>query len=191
MVVFAVLTMFHSGICSTIFNTFNCSINYKIDDGQGSRGLRYLAADYTISCSTKYVKRPRAPVEYDAYYDADSAAEHAFYETYATVALVVYAIGVPLAYVAWMLRARRLARDEQRPVDDGALAFLTRSVKPEFWWFEVAALVARSLVTGMFLFVSPGVSLIMSFFVIVVHRTLVSSASGPTPRRVYNSSWRR
>ena len=33
MVVFAVLTMFHSGICSTIFNTFNCSINYKIDDG--------------------------------------------------------------------------------------------------------------------------------------------------------------
>ena len=50
---------------------------------------------------------------------------------------------------------------------------LTRSVKPEFWWFEVAALVARSLVTGMFLFVSPGVSLIMSFFVIVVHRSLV------------------
>ena len=37
MVVFAVLTMFHSGICSTIFNTFNCSINYKIDDGQGSK----------------------------------------------------------------------------------------------------------------------------------------------------------
>ena len=76
-----------------------------------------------------------------------------------------------------MLRARRLARDEQRPVDDGALAFLTRSVKPEFWWFEVAALVARSLVTGMLLFVdtkdATGVSLIMSFFVIVVHRTLV------------------
>ena len=44
----------------------------------------------------------------------------------------MYAIGVPLAYVAWMLRARRLAKDEQRPVDDGALAFLTRSVKPEF-----------------------------------------------------------
>ena len=177
MVVFAVLTMFHSGICSTIFNTFNCSINYKIDDGQGSRGLRYLAADYTISCSTDYVKRPRAPAEYDAYYDDDSADDHAFYETYATVALVVYAVGVPLAYLAWMLRARRLARDEQRPVDDGALAFLTRSVKPEFWWFEVAALVARSLVTGMLLFVdtkdATGVSLIMSFFVIVVHRTLV------------------
>ena len=60
-------------------------------------------------------------------------------------------------------------------MDDGALAFLTRSVKPEFWWFEVAALVARSLVTGMLLFVedATGVSLIMSFFVIVVHRTLV------------------
>ena len=43
-----------------------------------------------------------------------------------------------------MLRARRLARDEQRPVDDGALAFLTRSVKPEFWWFEVEALDAST-----------------------------------------------
>ena len=53
------------------------------------------------------MKRLRAPAEYDAYYDADSAADHAFYETYATIALVVYAVGVPLAYLAWMLRARR------------------------------------------------------------------------------------
>ena len=46
MVVFAVLTMFHSGICSTIFNTFNCSITYRIDDDNGRRGLKYLGGLY-------------------------------------------------------------------------------------------------------------------------------------------------
>ena len=56
----------------------NCSITYRIDDDNGRRGLKYLVADYTISCSRKYVKRPRAPAEYDAYYDADSADDHAF-----------------------------------------------------------------------------------------------------------------
>ena len=131
-------------------------------------------------------------MEYDAYYDDDSADDHAFYETYATVALVVYAIGVPLAYVAWMLRARRLARDEQRPVDDGALAFLTRLREARVLVVRGrGARRAQPRVTGMFLFVSPGVSLIMSFFVIVVHRTLVLQFRPYASTGLQLRSWRR
>ena len=174
MVVFAVLTMFHSGICSAIFQTFNCSENYMIDGNQNDKtGLRYLVADYSISCSRDHASRPRSPPEYDDYYKESSAEKHAHYETYARVCLVVYAVGVPLCYFGWLYRARTKARETQAPVHDAALGFLTRTTKPEFWWFEVAALVARSLVTGMLIFADRGVSLIMSFFVIVVHRTLV------------------
>ena len=81
----------------------------EVTDGEARVGAvpatvkRYVKAGWEV----RVQRGAGVPSEFsdDAYYDADSAADHAFYETYATVALVVYAVGVPLAYLAWMLRA--------------------------------------------------------------------------------------
>ena len=109
--------------------------------------LLYIAPERLAASGTERLLRA-AGVSLIAVDEAHCVSQwgHDFRPDYLRVGALRHALGVPLAYLAWMLRARRLARDEQRPVDDGALAFLTRSVKPEFWWFEVAALVARSLV---------------------------------------------
>ncbi|EGB02373.1 hypothetical protein AURANDRAFT_68943, partial [Aureococcus anophagefferens] len=135
-----VVTVFHSAICSSIFVLFQCedptgSEQKKhshwdktyidrmahYDRGAGKKNARYLAADWQIRCNSQV---------YQAY------------RIYAVLWAFVYAVGLPAVFFV-LLRRKRVGRGAQKRiggvVDDGPLSFLTDTLKPEFWWMEIAA----------------------------------------------------
>ena len=142
------ISLFHSGICSAIFQIFNCTQTYEPIERD------FLVSDYSIRCSG-----PR----------------YTGYKAYAVLCAVLY-VTFPLCLFLVLWQARRLAAGQQQRkdrVDDGALSFLTKNLKSEFWWFEVVAILLRSLVTGFFRFVSIEISIVLSLIITIIHRTFV------------------
>ena len=78
-----------------------------------------------------------------------------------------------------------------KSVDDSALKFLTRDLKAEYWWCEVAAMVFRSLVAGLARSVASS-SLSLCLAVVVKSSSIARwcSSSNPTCRRP-SRSWSR
>ena len=146
------ISLFHSAICCAIFQIFNCTVKYEPFD------RKFLVSDYSIRCSGPGYKAHKA---------------------YAIVCAVIY-VTFPLCLFLVLWRPRRLAaggqeqRKDPRHVDDGALAFLTKNLKAEYWWFEVLAIFLRSLVTGFFRFKADvKISIVLCLIVTIIHRTFV------------------
>ena len=133
---------------------FACRV---FDDDYGS----FLKVDYSIDC------------------DSD---EHALFEAYAGVMILIYPVGIPLMYFVLLFSKRamldpgqekfahelgseqeglekaimerkRLERD-----DPGleSLSFLYGAYEPQCYWFEVVETLRRLLLTGGLLFLNPG-----------------------------------
>ena len=142
------ISLFHSGICSSIYQIFNCTQTYEPIERE------FLVIDYSIRCSG-----PR----------------YTGYKAYAILCAVLY-VTFPMCLFLVLWQARRLAAGQQQRkdrVDDGALSFLTKNLKNEYWWFEVVAILLRSLVTGFFRFIDVKISIVLSLIITIIHRTFV------------------
>ena len=110
------------------FEAFSC---YEFDDGR-----RWLRADVSIECGTEAHKRA---------------------QRMAVAAIIVYPCGLPVAFGALLLRSRRsivsLAPDD--PLKS-AIAFLHREFKTEFYLWELAEMVRRFLLVGVFMRLKRG-----------------------------------
>ena len=100
-----------------IANAFQC---YKLADGQA-----YLTQDFSIKCDAAYVG-----LMYPA----------------ATLALGVYALGIPLL-LYWRLREHRTML--RTPAAVYTLGFLYRDYKEEYYWWECAELLRKFLLCGL------------------------------------------
>ena len=155
------VAMFHSSICSSVASLFDCvgprDTTQDLTAPQGfrvreDRGSRFLAGDFSIRC------------------DSDT---YQAYAVYGGFCVAVYAFALPALFFLDLWRRRRQVA-AGKSVDDGALKFLTRDLKAEYWWCEVAAMVFRSLVAGLARSVaSSSLSLCLAVVVVVVHRTMV------------------
>jgi hypothetical protein len=145
------ISLFHSAICCAIFQIFNCTAKYE------PFGRSFLMYDYSIQCSGR---------------------TYGAYRAYAIVCAVIY-VTFPLCLFLVLWQPRRLEpawqerRKDPRHVDDGALAFLTKNLKAEYWWFEVLAIFLRSLVTGFFRHLGIKMSIVISLIITIIHRTVV------------------
>ena len=92
---------------------------------------------------------------------------------YGGFCVAVYACALPALFFPDLWRRRRQVAGG-KGVDDGALKFLTRDLKAEYWWCEVAAMVFRSLVAGLARSVaSSSLSLCLAVVVVVVQAPMV------------------
>ena len=145
------ISLFHSAICCAIFQIFNCTAEYE------PFGRSFLMYDYSIQCSGR---------------------TYGAYRAYAIVCAVIY-VTFPLCLFLVLWQPRRLEpawqerRKDPRHVNDGALAFLTKNLKAEYWWFEVLAIFLRSLVTGFFRHLGIKMSIVISLIITIIHRTVV------------------
>ena len=83
-------------------------------------GRAYLVADFNVACDQT----------------------HTFFLAWACLALVVYAVGVPLAFY-WRLRQH--AEVLESPAAVFQLGFLYRDYKPEYYAWETGELVRKFL----------------------------------------------
>ena len=128
--VLLLLVLFHSSICTFVFNTFDCTdgldAENSIYDGEGDDNTEYLLADMSVACSDqKYLS----------------------YRSIAVMAAVFYAIVIPSVF-ACILRNRA-----SHPILASPLLFMSRELKPYEWWFEIRALVFRFTFTGVLLII--------------------------------------
>jgi len=137
-----------------IFSTFACK---EFDGDFGT----HLKVDYSIDC------------------DSD---EHAMYELYAYVMILVYPVGIPLLYFVLLHNARKKLdlgqldfafelngeaagqekaleerkKHEESDPDIKALVFLYGSYEPKCYWFEVFETLRKLALTGGLVFLKPG-----------------------------------
>lgn len=118
-VIALIIVLLHNSICSIVFQFFVCDdTDYEIAPGVTTQ---YLVRDYSISCN-------------DAKYKA--------FTGYASFMVFLYVVAFPALLLFLLYRNRR------NGVDDGSLSFLTRHCKTHLWWYEVASLEFRLLVSG-------------------------------------------
>ena len=96
------------------FEAFACE---RFDTG------RWLRADYAVRCD---------------------GAEYADVRTLAVLALLLYPIGIPLAYGGLLFLARRALLDGKPTVLSTALTFLHGEYHARFFWWELAEVPCRS-----------------------------------------------
>lgn len=109
-------------IATTVFRTFSCQNVDPEDVEEG--GDSYMSADYSISC------------------DSD---RYRFAQSYASVMIVVYPIGVPMYYFYLLYKSRDYIKSRFEAVGDVAImskrdatlrgiSVLYASYKPEYWY---------------------------------------------------------
>lgn len=142
----------YSSVSALVFSAFACE---RLDDG-----FIYLRADYTIEC--------------------DSPTHKAF-QVYAGVMILVYPVGIPLAYAMVLYANRRVLRDPwERQVDDhvNTIEDLWSPYRPECYMYEVLECTRRVSLTGVIVFIYPNtaaqvaVTLVLAFAFNVVFETL-------------------
>lgn len=117
----------YSNVSSVVFQTFSCD---SLDDGKS-----YLRADYSIECGDK---------------------THKAYETYATVMILVYPVGIPALFAFLLFRNRHVLQDETSAKEElvvKSTANLWKPYKPSRFYFEVIECVRRVMLTGVIVFI--------------------------------------
>ena len=134
------------GLTVAIFQAFICE---NVDPGNqtSSSGDYYLVADYSMSCSSPYMK---------------------FAKVWASLMILMYPIGVTLLYF-WLLYRKRyeiIHRYDKASVmsignkETGLkmIKFLYDSYKPQFWYFEIVETSRRLMLTGALSITDAGTS---------------------------------
>lgn len=127
-----VLFFVYSSASFTVFQTFMCE---ELDDG-----VRYLRADYSLTCSTN---------------------AHKAWEAYAGVMIFVYPVGIPALFSWWLVSNRRdlvkvgsadsSSSDQVQPMRS-----LWGPYKPRRYYYEVVECGRRIVLTGLGVFLLPG-----------------------------------
>ena len=121
----------YSAVSFTIFQTFVCD---TLDDG-----VRYLRADYSLTCS---------------------GARHKHYVVFSGLMVLLYPLGIPLICMWWVNEHQ----DELRRVDRDTIVALKpfqsiwAAYKPRRYFFEIVEFGRRLTLTVAAVFVSPGSS---------------------------------
>ena len=150
------LYLYLPGVTVAIFQVFVCE---NVDPGNvtSSNGDYYLVADYSMNCSSNYMK---------------------FAKVWASFMIVVYPVGIPLLYF-WLLYTNRneiisrsLTEDADTKTDDHKpnikmFKFLYESYKPQYWYFELIETSRRLLLTGALSVVDAGASGQVVFGIII------------------------
>lgn len=118
----------YSSVSSTILQTFRCD---PLDDG-----VRYLQADYSLTCSN---------------------AKHKAYTVYASLMLIVYPLGIPALFWWWLVRNRKYLKLSDRQ----AMAHLTPfnsiwgTYRPSRYYYEVVECCRRITLSAASVFFIP------------------------------------
>lgn len=118
----------YSSVSYTVFQTFACD---RLDDG-----IRYLRADYDLTCTTD---------------------RHQRFRLYAKFMVCVYPVGIPAVFTFWLARNHK---DLVKPGRDDMLHLQPASdiwaaYKPSRFYYEVVECARRITLTGIAVFVLP------------------------------------
>jgi hypothetical protein len=129
-----IMFLLYSTISTMVFQTFSCNDLEEVNKS-------YLRADYSIECGTP---------------------THHAYCAYAAIMVIVYPVGIPLAYFLLLWRQREvLQRPAEKRKDELSIkktSFLWEPYKSERYYWEVAECGRRILLTGFLVFMFAGSS---------------------------------
>ena len=122
-----VLFLLYPLVTNVAFEGFPC---YEFEGGRG-----WLIADVSIECGTD---------------------THATARGLALVAIVVYPVGVMVGNGALLWRARTAIIDGKETPLSRSIAFLYREFDITCFWWEIAEMMRKFLLVGLFVTVEPG-----------------------------------
>ena len=117
------------------FEAFSC---FEFDGG--AERTAYLAADVSIQC----------------WAGDETTAEYASLRQVAFIAMAIYPIGLVLLNGALLFAARKAILLERATLLSGAIKFLYREYKREFFWWELAEMLRRVVLVGIMVLLLRG-----------------------------------
>lgn len=148
-----VMFFVYSSVSFTVFQTFICD---PLDDG-----VDYLRADYSLSCWSD---------------------EHVGYITYASFMVLVYPVGIPVAFSWWLVRNRHDLKMPGRDTVARLQPFsgIWAAYRPTHFYYEVVECGRRVALTGIAAFVLPGsAAQIATVLLLAVVFSLISESMQP------------
>ena len=164
MSMFLLLTfLVYSSVSSVLFKTFACE---NMDDDK-----YYLRADYRIECDS---------------------SEHASYQLYAGIMIIVYTLGIPTMYCYLLFRDRDVLKtsDSIRGLDSSrveAISDLWKPYRSNVFYYEIVECIRRVLLSSVVVFIYPNtaaqiaITILISFSFVVIFEAMAP----------YVSSWDR
>lgn len=134
--------LIYSSVSSTVFQTFACD---GIDTGES-----FLRVDYSTQCYTR---------------------KHWLYMGYAGFMCLVYPIGIPVAYLFFLYKARQgfKSEDEATRTDITVLRPLWEPYQPRVYYYEVVECFRRVTLSGLVVFILPNTAgQVMTGFLLAV-----------------------
>jgi hypothetical protein len=122
-----VMFLLYPRVTQIAFEGFPC---YRLVDGTG-----YLMADVGIQCGT---------------------TSHNQAKFLAWVAVIIYPIGLMVFNAVLLFRARKAILDGKPTPLSRSIAFLYKEFDPTIFWWEVAEMLRKFLLVGLFVTVEPG-----------------------------------
>ena len=92
-------------------------------------GIIYLKADYRVT---------------------GGSSRHTVIKAWASVAILLYPLGIPLLYGYLLYKVRGTLQKRERSPLSSALAFLHRPFKPKFFWWELVLVAQKLILVGLF-----------------------------------------
>ena len=114
-------------VSTAAFEGFPC---YEFEDGRG-----WLIADVAIECRTP---------------------DHNRATLLAWVAVIIYPVGLWLSNLMLLWRARDAIKGGKQTPLSRSIAFLFKEYEPEFYWWELAEMLRKFLLVGLFVVFEPG-----------------------------------
>lgn len=153
----------YSSVSSVLFKAFACE---DMDDDK-----YYLRADYRIECDS---------------------SEHASYQLYAGIMIVVYTLGIPAMYCYLLFRDRDVLKtsDSSRGLDSSrveAISDLWEPYRSNVFYYEIVECIRRVLLSSVVVFIYPNtaaqiaITILISFSFVVIFEAMAP----------YVSSWDR
>jgi hypothetical protein len=152
-VLILVILLLFPGLSTKVFQVWKCT---SVDGMEG----QYLVQDFKIQCNQ---------------------GEHVIFVVLAIGFLLLYIVGIPLTMFVLMFRNRKVLHDESSPKHHAiknALGGLYIQYEPNYWWFELAILLNKTMMCGGLVVLNPGsptqvvcAILIMQFHLLLVLKT--------------------
>ena len=97
--------------------------------------VAYLKADYNVICGQS---------------GGSLASNHAVVQSWATVAIVLYSLGIPFTYACLLYQVRKTMANRTRSALTIALGFLHEPFQPQFFWWELVLVLQKLILVGLF-----------------------------------------
>ena len=138
-------------VSSLAFKAFRCD---DLDHGDESPGVAVMAADFAVVC-------------WDA--DGDFTAEYSQIRLLAGLAILLYPVAVPCAYVGLFWKVRHPVWDEEPTMLSSSVRFLTGEYDKAFFFWELVEVLKKLVLVGAMSVVVPGeINQLVIGFIIVL-----------------------